>query len=452
MEMTAANWLIIIVGILICFMGICFKRVFLAILGFIWGSAFAYIVLLLIALSGNSTVQDMDDTTAIILVLILAAVVAALSIVLERILLTIRAFLISFIISVIILGALRSSDSNEALILICALILSVIISGVIWIYYRYAFIIECAITGAIMINHVGLMGGNGLSGIVAGSYGGYRSSDNSIAVLLTFVCAIAGIIVQSKILHKIENGTIAVKSEGKKPDLNNLNNIGSLIFKSMPASKIKKADAAALRQYEKYLILAPVAAFFVIRLFRTVSLFDYSMTAWNILWYLQLLFSGIFEGALIYFVIYYETGVAAIYQLLWFCWIPAEIIYRITYQTSSGMLIDSDFRYNIISLLQYALIWGILYAIDYFIKNEMAEIIVMCLAVIMMVSGGLAFLMWNYWGFEFSSYNIFHWVVIIGTVFLLRYLRQTIKDGRCRRCGVETITGDSYCRNCGEKL
>ena len=56
MELNAGNWLIILVGILLCFPGILYKKVFEAILGFLIGAWLTLCIMIVMALQAGATI------------------------------------------------------------------------------------------------------------------------------------------------------------------------------------------------------------------------------------------------------------------------------------------------------------------------------------------------------------------------------------------------------------
>lgn len=444
--MTGGNWLIIIVGIVICFMGICLKKIFEAILGFVWGFSFAYIMLFIMALAGSYGIRNMDDATALMWEVIIALMVAALSVLLERVFMAVRAFLITFLITMLIFATM-SYDADFTTAVVIAVIVGLIFAGIMWAYHKYAFIIECAITGSIMINHVGLLGGSDQSRFMSNMLYGYSRTDNSTAIFITIVVAIAGIVVQSMILQKIESGAL---TSGNKEGITGINGEKfTSILALLPDSNIQKANIAAVRQYEKYLIIAPVIAFFVMHILKSMGLIQYTEFAWEFRYYVELILTGIFEGALIYSVVYYETKVSGIYQLLWLSWVPAEILYHL--KNHYIFLVGYGFRHDALFVCKYLIIWGLLMALDYTIKNEKAKITAMCVVTILMVNSGISFLMYGYFSFYVNIYNSVQAIALVSTVLILIYMRKNKKDTACLHCGTEIITGDLYCRNCGKK-
>ena len=453
MTISGGSWLIIIIGIVVCFAGICFKKLFEVILGFIWGFATGYLIIAILALAGNKAIRNIDDSSALFILIVAGLLLAALSVALERLMMAIRGFLISFFIMMLVLAA-ASNDMEMTTALGIAVIIAFIVAGVMWAYYKYAFIIECAITGSIMINHVGLLGGADPSSFMSNAlYGGYMSADNSTSVFFTVLVAIAGIVVQSIILSKIEGGLVRAST----PD-----NDGTLVTKKegsisslFPDSHIRKANYAALRGYEKYLIIAPILVFLVLRFLSrfesgapSAQIYDLIYKTGRIRYYLELICTGIFEGALIYFVIYYEMKVSAIYQLFALIWLPLELLDLIRYHFSN--VLSSNPKYIIMSIGRYVLIWALLLVLDYALKNEVLKTISMCMVTIFMIAAGISFIFYGHLYFYFDINNFIHWSIIVMTLIVLICLGK--KNIRCYNCGTAIIDGDTYCRHCGDKV
>lgn len=208
MEFGITNILIIVIGILVCFTAIIFKRFFDAILGFVWGVSVSYIVMILMALSGMSQIRNMQDATAVIVLILVGVIAAIATVLLERLFITIHSVIISFFILFLLIG-LSFQDAELSVIIVITLIGAVIIGMVMWKYHKYAFIIETAITGSIMINHMWLISYNSNLYIVRNS----ESNINAGVIILTIIIAIAGVVVQSNILRRMENNIVSFHLE-----------------------------------------------------------------------------------------------------------------------------------------------------------------------------------------------------------------------------------------------
>ena len=154
MEINAGNILIILVGIVLCFFGIYLKRVTQIIMGFAWGAVIAFLLISGLAVGGM--LDDSNEAIAILIVLAVGILMAVLAVKLERLLVMVQGVLLSFLICMVILGALLGND-GAAIAIILSLIISAVMGYLLWMYYRYAFICETAVVGSIMINHVWLI-------------------------------------------------------------------------------------------------------------------------------------------------------------------------------------------------------------------------------------------------------------------------------------------------------
>ena len=202
--MTLGNWTVILLGIAICFFAIVFKKLFEAIIGFVWGFEFAIVFFLVLLLTGNRAVQNMEESAIIVSAFLFAIIIAALSVIYERILSSIRAFLAVFVLSIFIL-AVTAQDIDAGAAFVVCIALSIIAALLMWQFYKKAFIIESAITGAILINHVGLMGDSDPSDVLSDILFGYGSPDGiGTAIVLTILVAIAGYAVQSYLLRNMK--------------------------------------------------------------------------------------------------------------------------------------------------------------------------------------------------------------------------------------------------------
>lgn len=142
MEINAGNILIILVGIVLCFFGIYLKRVAQIIMGFAWGAVIAFLLISGLAVGGM--LDDSNEAIAILIVLAVGILMAVLAVKLERLLVMVQGVLLSFLICMVILGALLGND-GAAIAIILSLIISAVMGYLLWMYYRYAFICETAV-------------------------------------------------------------------------------------------------------------------------------------------------------------------------------------------------------------------------------------------------------------------------------------------------------------------
>lgn len=413
--MNTLDILIILIGILFCFFGIRFRKYVQIFFSFLCGCGFAYFIMFVLVMS--RTVDNIDDMLAVFAVLSVGILMAIFSWKFERWLVTIQAILITLVITIVIIG-FAFSDISFGIVFIISLVIAGIMGYVTWMYYRYAFICETAIIGAIMINHVWLFGGT--SGI---GYG-YYEDGNLFAVLLTIITAIAGIVVQSKTLKRMEGRT-----DGKTHQWRNLPFSFNFVTEVFNRSDVKKLRASSLNRYEKLMVVAPVSAFLVNRILNSMynteseSMYSILMSTGTFRMYLNVILEGVFVGGIIYFVIYYEFKVSAIYQLLYLTCLPVEIWEQSNYGYST--MLSNGAGAAILSILEYCIPWIIFLILDKCIHNIKIKSIVMCILAICWFPAISVFLELGVFYPSVSLYNCLKWLGIAGGIFVLPYLKKS---------------------------
>ncbi len=134
------NFLLLVVGLVICFGGIYIRKVCSAALGLIWGSICSFVVIFMtVGLWGLD-----DETTAIIIMC--AVLCAIISVINDKLCAVINAFLSSFFL---VATLLQMADRMESATLITiATAIALIISIITVKIYDYSFIIITAFSGA----------------------------------------------------------------------------------------------------------------------------------------------------------------------------------------------------------------------------------------------------------------------------------------------------------------
>lgn len=413
--MNTLDILIILIGILFCFFGIRFRRYVQIFFSFLCGCIFAYFIMFVLVMS--RTVDDIEDMLAVFIVLAVGILMAIISWKFERLLVTIQAILLTLVITIVIVG-LAFSDISFGVAFIISLIIAGIMGYITWMYYRYAFICETAIVGAIMINHIWLFGSTSDIGY------GYYEGGNIFAVLLTIITAIAGIIVQSKTLKRMEGRT-----NGKTPQWRNRPFSFNFVAEAFNRSDVKKLKASNLGLYEKLMVVAPISAFLVNRILNSMynteseSMHSILMSTGTFRMYLNVILEGIFVGGIIYFVIYYEFKVSAIYQLFYLACLPVEIWEQSNYGYST--MLSNGVGSAIMSILEYCIPWIIFLVLDRCIHNIKIKSIVMCILAICWFPAISVFLELGVFYPAVSLYNCLKWLGIAGGIFVLPYLKKT---------------------------
>ena len=414
MDINAGNILIILIGIALCFFGIYFKRAAQIIIGFAWGALFAWLVILVLSVRG--AMNEESSVIAILIVLAIGILMAVLSVKLERLLVTIQGVLLSLVITLSIFGSLLG-DAGMVAAIIVSLIISAIMGYLLWMYYRYAFICETAMIGSIMINHVWLLGSEELS---------------AFSVILTMIIAAAGIKVQSMWLRKMEG-----KMPKKRINIEKkMNPAPQPSIQKPPISdtffngNVQKAGMASLCTYEKLLVLIPIFVFVINNALNRYAmymgsegLYAFLDSGWRVRSVLSLLLQGAFAGCIVYFVIYYETKVSAIYQLLYLLGFWSEILPIVQYGHSQ--LFSGSMQYGCLTLLKYFIPWLIFVGLDCALHNEKTKVIVMTILAVLWFP---AISDWLPYGGEFyvafDMFYILPWIGNAGTVLGLVWLRK----------------------------
>lgn len=195
---------------------------------------------------------------------------------------------------------------------------------------------------------------------------------------------------------------------------------GSSLFSS---GDVQKAGMESLCTYEKCLVIIPIMAFFVHKIV-TMYLYnisdatiDFFNSTWMLRNALMIILEGMFVGCVIYFIIYYEFKVAAIYQMFYLLWLPFQIIVLIQYSyVGIGPLLRN--------ILAYYIPWLIFVGLDRVLHSEMLKITVITVASIVWFPLISEFVISGYWGFIIDKNTFLRWIGIAGTVLGLAWLRK----------------------------
>ena len=138
MELNAGNWLIILIGILLCFTGILYKKVFEAILGFLIGAGTTLCTLIVMALQKGATIfmvlgslQTEEGQKVLLFAVVCGVIVGVLSVVFERILAVIRAFCGAFLLTCLFF-IIAFADIAGAICLLLALAVAFLWAYLMW--------------------------------------------------------------------------------------------------------------------------------------------------------------------------------------------------------------------------------------------------------------------------------------------------------------------------------
>lgn len=190
------EFILIVVGLFICFGGIYLKKIVAGLTGLSWGAGLGVLLGFLISIQ-----QDIDTTGIIVIAVIIAIIVAALAVKFDRFCACINSLFSSLsLFFVIALMATKGESLGTAIGI--SVVLALITAGISIRFYDYSFIISTALTGGIIasLGAAPLFNGKSLDSFIGSVVwsGSGIGQVTSIAVVL----AIAGIIVQLRRLNK----------------------------------------------------------------------------------------------------------------------------------------------------------------------------------------------------------------------------------------------------------
>jgi len=191
------EFILIAVGLTICFGGIYLKKLVSGLGGLAWGGGLGFLLVMFLAME-----VDMDMTAVIIVVAIIAIGMAALAVKFDRFFAGINSFFSSGIIFFVV--SLIATEGEFGAAIGIALVIALIASVLSFKFYDYSFIISTALTGGFIasLGGVPLFNDSSLDRVVNAFLWGRTDMINQILVF-TVVLGIAGTIVQYLRLKKI---------------------------------------------------------------------------------------------------------------------------------------------------------------------------------------------------------------------------------------------------------
>ena len=144
------NLIMMCIGLVICFGATYIRKVVAGIMGAIWG---ALLGLLILFLSGSSVylLYRWDDST-VKMVILFSGIVCVLSIVFEKLCVAINTFLCSFFVFFVFACIFFEDNEDFEIILVIILTAAFILAVYSYAYYRYAFILVSAYSGAYIVS------------------------------------------------------------------------------------------------------------------------------------------------------------------------------------------------------------------------------------------------------------------------------------------------------------
>ena len=385
----AVNLILIIIGLIICFGGIYFRRFFSGIIGFVWG-ALLTVGLILIAVG----TRKFDLQEYIVPALVVGVVLGIVSAVYYRICALINGFISGALIAFVI-AALANDFEATAGVIIIALILGVLSAVLSFKFYDYSFVLMTAFLG-------GLIASTGLYGLVSGcdvdeiaiSLAWSGSEGFAIIIIATLVLTIIGFLVQLKRLRAIgvkaprtdsQNGNNTYRYNGPSWISRLFNHISSFVGSVLQIIVATIADAfsgfrtdenrAALKREfrtERNLLFAPVYMFFVVPLLYALLNKGHYSSAWfTIASCLEIVSTAITLAALAYYIPNRSKTFTLIIVAL-------SVVSYLLFNLSSIMYMRLYYSswYVIVMALRFLICWVVVGLISKMIHSPKSQIVV----------------------------------------------------------------------------
>lgn len=402
------NFIMMCIGLVICFGAVYIRKVVAGIVGAIWGALLGLLILLL---SGSSVylLYRWDDST-VKTVILFSVIVCVVSILFEKLCVAINTFLCSFFIFFVF--ACIFFEDNEAFEIILVIILTAafILAVYSYAYYRYAFILVSAYSGA----YIASVGGTGLVlneefGDVLGAFiSGEDGSIVGIIIISTLILGYLGVYVQlQKFGQKnIVNNKIQKDVEDYRSRLEKL---------SVIEGEFRKLNENTDKIMKKYFAILLVTSFLIIPLIEQ-SLFKIYYSAF-IVHYMIIFLEGICTiligitlGMLIFLMIVKNLKYQALYHLPY---VIGYVVFNFTSIQYTSVWI------NIIQISKFTIIWYLLFVLVKKIRKDMIKPIVLVLVTILMWYVGIEWISRGFIPYYQNYRNIVGSISIVVTVYLL---------------------------------
>lgn len=402
------NLIMMCIGLVICFGATYIRKVVAGIMGAIWG---ALLGLLILFLSGSSVylLYRWDDST-VKMVILFSGIVCVLSIVFEKLCVAINTFLCSFFVFFVFACIFFEDNEDFEIILVIILTAAFILAVYSYAYYRYAFILVSAYSGA----YIASVGGTGLvlneefGDVLGACITGEDGSIVGIIIISTLILGYLGVYVQlQKFGQKnIVNNKIQKDVEDYRSRLEKL---------SVIEGKFRKLSENTDKIMKKYFAILLVTSFLIIPLIEQ-SLFKIYYSAF-IVHYMIIFLEGIYTiligitlGMLIFLMIVKNLKYQVLYHL------PYVIGYVVFNFTSIQY---TSVWTNIIQISKFTIIWYLLFVLVKNIRKDMIKPIVLVLVTILMWYVGIEWISRGFIPYYQNYRNIVGSISIVVTVYLL---------------------------------
>lgn len=491
------NFIMLVLGLTICFGGIYLRRICSGILGFIWGILLSFVFLLM-----TVGLWEIDSESSLFTMMICGILMAILSAIYYKVCVAINSF--AFTTFIILIFGLLADNSDETTILIIAILIGLVVAGISVVICDYSFVLMTAISGAFIasIGGFGLIHDVSMSDIISHIIW-YGFEDVQPIFVATFFLSIIGFIVQLLRLQKIHlsaktetnktDDTESIspsKSESSKmsssikdalsPTVQNIGEKTKSTWKSINTEE-NRAELKVSINKEKKLLIVPCILFFLIPflyfILNHANIGTYGI--YRFLDWLNRIAYAITLAILVYFACC-ET------RIFCGCFVGCTVLWYLIRHFSDFSSIGLGVRYTLVNAFEYLFVWGILILISKIIKKKTLHPLIMTACTILFAHFLFYKLMFNYWTVSIDWRTVVSILITFGTVYFLfdklenhnifnfqeeskslsgewpaagdngtinnnsSFTPQSIT--KCSVCGGTLNEGDLFCANCGHEV
>ena len=410
------NFIMLCIGLVICFGGTYIRKAVAGIMGAIWGALLGRLILFL---SGSSVylLYRWDDST-VKTVILFSIIVCVLSVVFEKLCVAINTFLCSFFVFFVFACILFEDNEAFEIILVIILTAAFILSVYSYAYYRYAFVLVSAYSGA-YIASVGGTGlvlneefGAGLGACITGKDG----SIVGIVIISTLILGCLGVCVQ---LQKFGQKNI-VNNKIQKDVVNdkiqkNIENYRSRLEKlSVMEGKFGSLSVNVDKIMERCFVVLLVISFLVFPLIERIlfSIYYKSFIVYYMVIFLEWIYPisiGITLGMLVFLMLVKNFKHQVLYHLPY---VIGYVVFNFTAIQYTSVWT------NMIQILKFTIIWYVLLILEKNIRKDMIKPIILVLALIWMWYVGIE---WISRGF-ITSYQMYQNIIGIISIVVTTHL------------------------------
>ena len=430
-----ANYLIVGIGLIICFGGIYFRRICAGIMGFVWGVLGTILIMLLIALSGD---LDIDESSAIFGIVVGGLLFAALSAIYYKVCALINGFSFGFTGLLLILLLTDNLDSLESVIIL-ALLAGIALAFLSFKFYDHSFMLLTAFTGAFIasLGVYAIMHKETFDEILFEVMWWGGIDGLSIVWGGTFILGCIGVFVQYQRLSSILGehsssdttsrdfnsvlGTVSGGSGGneggKAPDWKpSVGTDANTTSGPVSSNSIRTLSLVSNSEKDKFLIAAPIIAYFLFPLLSRLIFSNYYtdyyepnalLTIYN---YLSLAANYVAVGCIAYVTIAKTKQFALIYMIPY---AASILLFELSYLRYYGFL------ELILYVGKYLILWGLLVLVNMAIKKTALKPLVLAALVVLYENYLYYWIGARYIYFYFNRYVVVSGAAIIAIVWYL---------------------------------